>query len=346
MIIFLVTVLVGRAMWSMWRLSPTRVISRSFSSMLFTSVENNSASSTLPTLETLSLESSTEQKSQQRSGENRRKNRLPSLTSLDVFPYRSSVLTMEDAQIVIRQLGFIPLNLIEIGARNSQSHEPLTLVLYPLNQNEAVKGRYANGTRQPFPTIVWMSCPDLKAKISRLEHHGLGNLMQEILDRNTIQRDQCFSSPELQTFHRHLLDILREDVSDNRRNYVDQMAQAHHEYACERWYNIPREDIEYLRSTGWESALNFNVGIAGMKNFTQVKCLHTHYAHFLTRPSHGNIIGRWVHELMVKEDIIPSDYSYLAHQTRMTSYAHIVPERFEGSQTSENQTQEAEPPIR
>jgi hypothetical protein len=43
------------------------------------------------------------------------------------------------------------------------------------------------------------------------------------------------------------------------------------------------------------------VGIAGMKNFKAVKCLHSHYAHYLCRPEDGNIIGEWVHKLLVDQ---------------------------------------------
>lgn len=43
-------------------------------------------------------------------------------------------------------------------------------------------------------------------------------------------------------------------------------------------------------------------GVAGMKEFTGVKCLHTHYAHHLARPEHGNIIGVWVHELLLLKE--------------------------------------------
>jgi hypothetical protein len=46
-----------------------------------------------------------------------------------------------------------------------------------------------------------------------------------------------------------------------------------------------------------------DVGIAGMHNFEAVKCLHCHYAHFLARPEHRNIIGKWVHELLFESDL-------------------------------------------
>lgn len=35
-----------------------------------------------------------------------------------------------------------------------------------------------------------------------------------------------------------------------------------------------------------------------MREFSAVKCLHCHYAHFLARPHHGNVIGEWVQELL------------------------------------------------
>lgn len=35
------------------------------------------------------------------------------------------------------------------------------------------------------------------------------------------------------------------------------------------------------------------VGIAGIRNFDSVKCLHCHYAHYLGQPSHENLIGNF-----------------------------------------------------
>lgn len=232
--------------------------------------------------------------------------------SLDALTHRSENLTFEDAQIVANQLEITPLNLIEIGARNTINGEPLTLVLYPLMHADAPKGRYCNGTRQPFPTIFWMSCPDLRAKISRLEHFGLGNMIQDILDCNSISNYQLppNSPPILQEFHGYLREYhdSQPPSSSQYGTYLDQMRRAHAEYAAERWSKLSAEDLEHIRRSGWENALNTRVGIAGMKKFTQVKCLHTHYAHHITRPSHGNLIGEWVHEVLVRENSIPRDY--------------------------------------
>lgn len=38
----------------------------------------------------------------------------------------------------------------------------------------------------------------------------------------------------------------------------------------------------------------FSRGIAGLRNFKTVKCLHCHYSHFLARPDHNNIVGKYL----------------------------------------------------
>ena len=40
------------------------------------------------------------------------------------------------------------------------------------------------------------------------------------------------------------------------------------------------------------------VGVAGIRNFSTVKCLHCHYSHYLCFPEHNNLIGQWVHEAL------------------------------------------------
>ncbi|RYH28934.1 DUF501 domain-containing protein [archaeon] len=41
-----------------------------------------------------------------------------------------------------------------------------------------------------------------------------------------------------------------------------------------------------------------------MKNFASIKCMHTHYAHYVSRPHHGNVIGQWVQELLSENNLI------------------------------------------
>ncbi len=56
-------------------------------------------------------------------------------------------------------------------------------------------------------------------------------------------------------------------------------------------------------SVCWYLTLNrgpvlLDVGVAGMRDPSAVKCLHCHYSHYLARPQHGNIIGQWVGEIL------------------------------------------------
>lgn len=257
------------------------------------------------------------------------------LVNLESLTYRSEKLSLEDAQIVANQLEITPLNLIEIGARNSLTSDPLTLILYPLNHADTPNRRYCNGTRQPFPTIFWMSCPDLRAKISRLEHFRLGNLIQDLLDRNSITNYELpqNSAPILHEFYNYLKDYYQEFSPAHGESFQEQMRKAHLDYALERWNLLREEDLDHIRSSGWEHALNTRVGIAGMKKFTQVKCLHTHYAHYITRPEHGNVIGRWVHEVLVREGSIPRNY-----------FTHDQPSNF-AEQEMDNKKASSDPAV-
>jgi uncharacterized protein len=207
---------------------------------------------------------------------------IPVVESLEFFSYRSEGLTLRDCQDATNQLGYIPTNLVEIGARNPATNLPWTLVLYGLNQNDTIKGRYSKGIRQPFPTIIWMSCPELKAKISKLEDQGLVTVFQEKLMNPPVEEESSD----------HLLNF-------SEKSYLQQMEEAHLRYAEERWNTLSDSDREFVMNSGWEDSLGLDLGIAGIRNPSQVKCLHTHYAHYLTRPSHNNVIGKWVHHALL-----------------------------------------------
>ena len=66
---------------------------------------------------------------------------------------------------------------------------------------------------------------------------------------------------------------------------------------------LSEEHKLHVEKMGWKEALQIT-GIAGIRDFTSVKCLHCHYAHFLARPAHGNVIGEWVHELLLEYALV------------------------------------------
>jgi hypothetical protein len=55
------------------------------------------------------------------------------------------------------------------------------------------------------------------------------------------------------------------------------------------------EDLELVERNNWQRPLR-DVGIAGIRKCQAVKCLHTHYAHFLA--TRDNLIGLWTDELL------------------------------------------------
>ena len=221
---------------------------------------------------------------------------------LSDFKWRSDMLSLDIVTTVANQLGYVPLNIINVGAFRDDNRlameifplksdhviavndgqiesppsvtlttqHPLVIIVYPLNCNSINRQHKNSKVLKPFPTVIWMTCPELHKRISKLEDAGwISKLQTKLQDSN---------------------------------EYKDKMISAHNLYKQFRWSLLSKDDQEYLNNSGWRPSLN-EVGIAGMKNFDSVKCLHTHYAHFLCRPQDGNIIGEWTHELLVQSSL-------------------------------------------
>ena len=158
------------------------------------------------------------------------------------------------------QLGYAPTNVVNIAAFNATGG-PAVARLYPLRACIDAKKPKQRATAEPFPTMFWLVCPEISARVSKLEDDGWVNKLQERLLKCDAAR----------------LELKRQ----------------HEAYATERWSLLVDADVEFARSRNWEAPLR-EVGIAGLRNFERVKCLHAHYAHFLA--SGDNEVGRWVHE--------------------------------------------------
>lgn len=203
----------------------------------------------------------------------RRMSRSPDIKEVDLadYQYLHEGVSVDGVICLIQQLGYSPFNLIDIAAGDER--HPTVIRLYPLNRNN-LEGRYGmhvEGCTKgllPFPTIFWMTCPELKSRVSKLEDEGW----------------------ILKLEHR-LLNTSRSE------EYLRVMKKAHELYAQERWELLSESDRELVQLNNWTRALR-DVGIAGMWSFQFVKCLHTHYSHHLARPEHGNLIGQWVDDLL------------------------------------------------
>lgn len=83
-------------------------------------------------------------------------------------------------------------------------------------------GRYreSHGLR-PFPTIYWMTCPIMQARVSELEKSGW-----------------------ITTLENRLLQSRNDE-------YVNAMINSHQRYINERWNLLTECDKEYVEKKGW-----------------------------------------------------------------------------------------------
>ncbi|OQS07832.1 hypothetical protein THRCLA_00165 [Thraustotheca clavata] len=166
-----------------------------------------------------------------------------------------------------RNLGSVPNNLIRVVATHENAqhcNEPAVLLLYPLRNCMDAYKKHHRAYIEPFPTTYWLASTELKEKVSILE--GMGFV--------EIFTDRLVANPQ----------------------YAKEMEDAHQSYADFRWSLLTPRDIQVIKAKQWEHAIK-DVGIAGIRNRASVKCLHTHYAHYLATKS--NLVGKWVHEALM-----------------------------------------------
>jgi len=141
---------------------------------------------------------------------------------------------------------------------------------------------------EPFPTLYWLTHPQLHNQISKLE------LSTEY---NVSKMEERLRSDPL---------------------YLQQMERAHLSYGRKRWEILTLKDRDYVLQCGWKSALDDSRGVAGIrlykdddgnfndkcedengkpekkekndghrrsKGYDFVKCLHAHVAHYLAQIS-------------------------------------------------------------
>lgn len=109
----------------------------------------------------------------------------------------------------------------------------------------------------PNPTIYWIVSKKWKNKISEIEKTG-----------------------KISEYQLWVQDV------DN----LEQFESQHNEYMETRWNLLTPEHQTYIINQGWLP--KYQTGIAGIKNWSSVKCLHTNVAHYIVNKN--NIIGEKV----------------------------------------------------
>lgn len=151
--------------------------------------------------------------------------------------------------MITEQLGTLPPNALDVAARCPAGH-PSVITCYPLRRDSE--------QLTPFPTLYWLTCPNLCLQLSHLERDGaISILAAELADDRVMQAD-----------------VLRD----------------HESYIALRWATLSQKDQKHVSELGMTNAFQSR-GIGGMSNFAAIKCLHLHVAHNLAI---GSTMGRWI----------------------------------------------------
>ncbi|MCZ2722151.1 DUF501 domain-containing protein [Marinomonas sp. 15G1-11] len=113
---------------------------------------------------------------------------------------------------------------------------------------------------QPFPTLYWLSSKAIDKALARIESLGVVKELEQRIKDN----------PELRDAHH----------------------QSHRDYIQRRWDAMTPEHKKIIEDRGFSSLFE-KLGIGGIANWDQVRCLHMQYAHHLAG---DNVIGRILDE--------------------------------------------------
>ncbi len=165
-------------------------------------------------------------------------------------------VTKKDQKIISGQIKRQPRNLHGI-ARRCGYRCPQVTVNAPLARSET--------DAQFFPTVFWLTCPEAVRRISRIEDQGFIQFIQARINQK----------PDL----------------------FQHFRESQLEYIYIRRSLLDPETRRSLRARDAGPARNLeSVGIGGVADLRGIKCLHTHYAHYLA--TRNNPVGRLVEQML------------------------------------------------
>lgn len=178
--------------------------------------------------------------------------------------YLFSDFNKNDLKSVGRQLKSDKIRITGIIERCKWDF-PSIILLYP--KRDSGKSNFGAGVmdHMSISTLLWLTCPFLNDRIHRLESDG---------------------------YIKKISDFISSD-----RMFIKKMQHAHAQYFYFR-KKVYRYFFGDVRSQDENSKL-FNVGIGGITDIDNIKCLHIHYAHY--RICNENLAGNIVYRLLNEE---------------------------------------------
>jgi len=109
---------------------------------------------------------------------------------------------------------------------------------------------------QPFPTLYWLSSKAIDKALAKIESQGVVKELEQRIKEDAALRE---------AYH-----------------------QSHQDYIARRWEVMSSEHKAIIEEKGFKPLFE-KLGIGGIANWDQVRCLHMQYAHHLAG---NNVIGR------------------------------------------------------
>lgn len=149
---------------------------------------------------------------------------------------------------------------------------------------------------EPFPTIYWLTLPILRILVSKLE------LQHKNIEYETRLKNDGNAYRTMESAHQQYA---------NKRFSLIQLSSSDEEFIINRKWNktifsCGKNAGNIVNATTQDCCDNFGNsnenpknnlnnqirGVAGIRNFKSVKCLHAHVAHYLSGCA-DNLVGLW-----------------------------------------------------
>ena len=214
--------------------------------------------------------------------------------------YGKRLISDGDLAIIESQLGYVPPNVLRVSARNEQG-DPIVIKTYPLHggaprrqvkSTEGIEEESFIGT--PFPTLYWLTCPEISRVVAEIERQGGVREVDRWLKSDTEASSQLYEA------HRNYAKLRWECLTPDDRERLITNCQS--STSAQRIYSMLKESgIAGTNITVYDSSAT--------EKQPSVKCLHAHYAHFLSHDSEDsgvlpNPVGRYIHRKILRSETL------------------------------------------
>lgn len=193
---------------------------------------------------------------------------------------------------------------------------PVAIQTYPLNggaERRQAKSELGPPSllpvNSPFPTLFWLTCPDIARAVADLESRGYIQMMEKELDQDPVL------SRRLVDCHQEYASLRWESLADDDRNLLLMSSSSSpHRHSLGRMRTTM--ECSGIAGTNFTPAVDASAspgngnGDSAVGGVPPIKCLHAHYAHFrstalqeMSSFTAGTInpVGEMIHAHLLRE---------------------------------------------